>query len=87
MLFMENNAEAKISSVKKKALTRRHTCTNLPVEVGEFEVEEATGEAAEAQVRTEARRAGEQRVGVHSGPLEVRHPRLMATQTRDRTCC
>ncbi len=50
--------------------------TYLPVEVGEFEVEEATGEAAESQVRAEARRAGEQRVGVHSGTLEVGDPRL-----------
>lgn len=53
--------------------------TDLPVEVGEFEVEEAAGEAAEAQVRTEAGGAGEQRVGVHSGTLEVGHPRLKAT--------
>lgn len=58
--------------------------TYLPVEVGEFEVEEATGEAAEAQVRAEACRAGEQRVGVHSGTLEVGHPRLMATQSHDQ---
>lgn len=33
--------------------------TYLPVEVGEFEVEESTGEAAEAQVRAEACWAGE----------------------------
>ena len=55
--------------------------THLPVEVGEFEVEEATGEAAEAEVRAEACWAGEQRVGVHSGTLEVGNPRLMETHT------
>ena len=53
--------------------------TYLLVEIGEFEVEEAAGEAAEAQVRAEACRAGEQRVGVHSGTLEVGNPRLMKT--------
>lgn len=58
--------------------------TYLPVEVGEFEVEEATGEAAEAQVWAEACRAGEQRIGVHSGTLKVGHPRLMATQSHDQ---
>lgn len=52
--------------------------TYLPVEVGEFEVEEPTGEAAEAQVWTKACGAGEKRIGVHSGTLEVGHPRLLA---------
>lgn len=56
----------------------------LLVEVGEFEVEETTGEAAEAQVRAEAGRAGEQRVGVHSGTLKVGHPRLVTTKYRDQ---
>lgn len=55
--------------------------TNLSVEVSELEVEKATGEAAEAEVRAEACRAGEQRVGVHSGTLEVGNPRLMETHT------
>lgn len=56
------------------------TLPYLPVQVGELEVEEATGEAAEAQVRAEARRAGEQRVGVHSGALKVGHPRLLTAE-------
>lgn len=56
------------------------TRAHLPVEVSEFEVEETAGEAAEAQVRAEACRAGEQRVGIHSGTLKVGHPRLMAAQ-------
>lgn len=59
--------------------------TYLPIEVGKFEVEEATGEAAEAQVRAEACRAGEQRVGVHPGTLEVGNPRLTATQSNNQT--
>ena len=58
--------------------------TDLLVQVGEFEVEEAAGEAAEAQVRAEAGRAGEQRVGVHSGTLEVGHPRLKETRRNDQ---
>lgn len=48
----------------------------LPVEVGELEVEQTAGEAAKAQVWAEARRAGKQRIGVHSGTLKVGHPRL-----------
>lgn len=54
----------------------------LPVEVGEFKVKEATGEAAKAQVWAEACRAGEQRVGVHSGTLKVGHPCLFTSHMR-----
>lgn len=49
---------------------------DLAVEVCELEVEKATGEAAEAQVGAEACWAGQQRVGVHPGTLEISHPRL-----------
>lgn len=59
--------------------------TYLPIEIGEFEVEEATGEAAKAEVRAEACRAGKQRVGVHSWTLEVGNPRLMVTRSRYQT--
>lgn len=59
------------------------TMTHLPVEISEFEVEEATGEAAEAEVRAEACRAGQQRVGVHPGALEISHPCLEKRQRVD----
>lgn len=55
---------------------QRYPVTYLPVEICELEVEEATGEAAKAQIWAEACWAGKQRVGVHSGTLKVGHPRL-----------
>lgn len=54
---------------------------DLAVEVGELEVEKTTGEAAEAQIRAQACRAGQQGVGVHSGTLKVRHPCLRERET------
>lgn len=60
------------------------TVSDLAVEVGELEVEKAAGKAAEAEVRAEACRAGQQRVGVHPGALEVSHPGLEQDRQRER---
>lgn len=59
----------------------------LPVKVGEFEVEEATGETAEAQIWAEACGASQQRVGVHPGTLKIGHPCLTATQKNKTVKC
>lgn len=56
-------------------------CAALPaphlfVQVPQAVVEEAAGEAAEAQVGAEASGAGQQGVGIHPGPLIVGNPGL-----------
>lgn len=54
-------------------------CPHLFVQVPQTVVEEAAGQAAEAQVGAEARGAGQQGVGVHSGSLIVGNPGLQQT--------
>lgn len=49
---------------------------HLLIQVPQAVVEEAAREAAEAQVGAEARGAGQQGVGVHSGSLIVGNPGL-----------
>lgn len=52
------------------------TAPYLFVQVPQAVVEEAAGEAAEAQVGAEARGAGQQGVGIHAGSLIVGNPGL-----------
>lgn len=55
---------------------------NLSVEICEFEIEEATGEAAKAKVRAQACGAGQQGVGIHPWSLKVGHPSLEKKETK-----
>lgn len=59
---------------------------HLLVEFCEFAVEQAAGQAAEAQVRTQTQRTGQQRTGVHLRTLEVLLPRLKERTTPQETC-
>lgn len=60
----------------RQALPPQARPPHLPVQVPQAVVEEAAGEAAEAQVGAEACGAGQQRGGVHAGPLVVGNPGL-----------
>lgn len=51
-------------------------CPHLFIQVPQAVVEEAAGEATEAQVGAEACGAGQQGVGIHSGSLIVGNPGL-----------
>lgn len=48
----------------------------LPVQVSEFEIEEATGETSKAEVGAETCGTGQQRVGAHTWTLKVCYPCL-----------
>lgn len=48
----------------------------LSVEVCEFKIEEAAGQAAETEVGTQASRTGQQRVGIHSWSFKICNPSL-----------
>ncbi len=57
---------------------------HLLEEFGEFVVEQARGQAAEAQVRAQAQRTRQQRTGLHLRTLKVLLPRLENSSTRLR---
>lgn len=61
---------------------------HLLIQVPEAVVEEAAGEASEAQVGAEACGAGQQGIGVHPRSLIVGHPGLQKREgTEERPGC
>lgn len=57
---------------------------HLFIQVPQAVIEEAAGEATEAQVGAEARGAGQQGVGVHAGSLVVGNPGLQQKRGEER---